>query len=265
MKHSISIIALALTFYNAFAQYDLTGFATNNSNSSAIANDGGNLFYSSNFTNDLAALHTVDLNNATGPDTIIFPVTIAGEIIPSTGINASNDTLTIEIAVGYWGNTNNTANPSTSNTDFTIKNRFASYEYTNQSRSSGGSSKLYDEFKFIEGETDTVMIIVTAGTFVLDNMYIRSTNATVISNAGDGLFDENGATISNPVVGGELSIQLPNDISSASVALLSMEGKVIETKEVTTANNSFDVSKLKGGMYFLKDLSSASVKKVIIK
>jgi len=263
MKLSISIIALALTFYNAFAQYDLTDFATNDANNTAIGNDGGYLYYSSNFTNDLAALHTVDLNNATGPDTIIFPVTIAGEIIPSTGINASNDTLTIEIAVGYWGNNNSEIR--TLDADFTIKNKFASYEYTDQSRNQRGSSALYDEFKFIEGETDTVMVIITAGVFTLDHMYIRSTNATVISNAGDGLFDENGATISNPVVDGELSIQLPNDISSASVALLSMEGKVIKTKEITTANNSFDVSYLKGGMYFLKDLSTASVKKVIIK
>ena len=250
---------------NVFAQYDLTDFATNESSQTLVANDGGDLFYSSNFTNTISALHSVDLNSATGPDTIFFPVTIDGEVYPTDGPNGSKDTLTLEIAVGYWGNINTTnASLVTSNADFTIKNKFASYTYTDQSRTSGGSSELYDEFKFIEGEIDTVMVIVTDGFLSLDHMYLRSTNATVISNANNDLFGVNGATIRNPIENGELLIQLPKEVSSATVALLSLEGQIIETKEITATNNSFNVSTLKG-MYILKDLSTSSVKKLIIK
>jgi len=264
MKKRTQFIVICLMLCQwTYGQYDLTNFDVNETESTRIENNGGDLFYSSNFvskSND--NLQVAGLSNAAGPDTAFFPVTVAGEITPSSGVNTSHDTLTIEVAVGYWGNKNSSIR--TLEADYTIKNRYASYAYTNQSRNTAGASELYDEFKFVEGETDTVMLIVTAGRLALDRIYVRASNATVISDASDDLFGKNGATVSNPVTDGDLSILLPSDISSTNIALLSMEGRIIETKEITATNNSFDVSRLKG-MYFLKDLSTASFKKVIIK
>jgi len=261
-KLRLFIIVLGLTLSNAFAQYDLTDFATNDSTSTRVENNSGNLFYSSNFSNAVeVALHSVDLNSVTGPDTIFFPVTIDGEVYPTDGSNGSKDTLKLEIAVGYWG-FNSILN--TTDANFTVKNKIESYNFTGISRDERGTNEEYNEFSFVEGEVDTIKVIVTAGIFTLDRMYIRSTNASVISNAEEGLFDGDGAIVNNPVTNGELSIQLSSDITSATIALLSMEGKVIETKEITSTNNSFDVSQLKG-MYFLKDISTGNFKKIIIK
>ena len=265
MKIKILFIALSITScFCTYGQYDLTDFATNNANNFPIANNSGDLFYSNNFSNTVnAGLHTVDLNNATGPDTIFFPVTISSDITPA-GLTQSYDTLTIEVAVGYWGNNNSAIR--TLNANFTIKNKYNSYDYVNQSRNTKAASALYDEFKFVEGEVDTLLVIVTAGLLSLDHMYIRSTNATVVTNLGEEnhFFEDGNVVISNPVQDDQLTIGLPTDISSATIALVSLEGRLIETKDITANDNSFDVSNLQG-MYFLRELSTGSMKKIIIK
>ena len=134
-----------ISFSNA--QYDITDFASNNLSFFSIDNLSEYLHYSSNFSNTVAeALHTVDLSSVSGPDTIFFPVSIDNEIVPLTGLNTTQDTLTIEIAVGYWGNNNSAIR--TNNADFTVKNSFNSYDYidcllyTSPSPRDGATSRM---------------------------------------------------------------------------------------------------------------------------
>ena len=262
-KTIITSITSVLFAVSANAQYDLTDFATNNSTGTNVENNLGDLYYSSNFSNTVsAALHTVDLTSSTGPDTIYFPVSIDGEIYPTDGPNGEKDTLRLEIAVGFWGlHTNYSI--ATTEADFTIQNKFESYSYTNQTRNTQGASKVYDEFTFVEGDVDTVKVIVTAGLFSLDRLYIRSSNVSVLSNASQGIFDQSNAVVNNPVVGNLMTINLPQDVTTTTISLLSLDGQVIETKHITKTDNSFDVSNL-SGIYLLRELSTASVKKVVI-
>jgi len=266
MKKTILFFALIGLYFNSYTQYDLTDFATNSSTGTRVENNSGDLFYSANFSNSVNVnLHAVDLNSTTGPDTIYFPVTIAGEIFPESSSDITNDTLTIEIAVGYWGNGSN-ATIKTLNADFTVKNRYDSYDYVNQSRNTGGSSILYDKFKFVEGKIDTLLVVVTGGLLSLDRLYIRSSNATIVTNLGfeNNFFENENVTIKNPVENGLLSINLPEDISSTTIALIGIDGRVIETKEVTTYDNHFNVENL-NGVYYLKELVTGSTKKIIIR
>jgi len=258
-------ILIAISVYT-HAQYDLTDFATNGSTSTRVQNNGGDLFYSANFSNSVnPGLHVVNLNSTVGPDTIYFPVTIAGDIFPVGSNDISYDTLTIEIAVGYWGNGSD-ASIKTLDADFTVKNRYNSYDYVKQSRSQSGTSEIYNEFKFVEGETDTLRVIVTAGLLSLDNLFIRSSNATVVANLGfeNQFFEDENVTISNPVENGLLTISVPENTSSATVALVSLDGSIIETKEITSKDNSINVESL-NGVYYLRELTTGSTKKIIIK
>jgi len=257
-------LLLMAVLFHAQAQFDLTDFATISVSDSLVHNNLGYLYYSDNFNNlENSGLHTVDLTTATGPDTIFFPVTVAGEIIPSSSPNGLRDTLTLDIAVGYWGRFTDWS-LATTNAYFTIKNKFNSYSYSNISRNAAGSASSYDQFKFVEGEADTIMVIVTAGLFSLDHMKITSTNATVLTNAGAGVFEDENTLVTNPVVDGQLIINIGELAESATVALFSLDGQLIDSKEISATDNTFDVSAL-SGMYLLRDMRTGSMKKVVIK
>ena len=264
MKKTLTFLLFTISFTLINAQYDLTSFATNNSSGTAVENDSKKIFYSSNFvqaTNDV--LHTVDLTLSSDIDTILFPVTVDGEISPLTGYDGNSDTLTLEVAVGYWGNMNTKPEVTTTNADFTISNRFDSYTYEDQTVTTSGTSQLYDQFKFIEGEIDTIKIVVTDGLFSLNNITIRSTNATVVTDIGQSFFAEKGIHIPNPMVNDQLIIPLPAGIPSLEVSLMSLDGQNIISKEITAYSNSIDVAELKG-VYILKEYHKGTYEKIVI-
>jgi len=263
MKKIFSTFLLAVSLSATYAQYDLTSFATNNSTGTYVENGDGDLYYSDNFTNTYPATHSVDLTSVTGPDTIFFPVNVEGQITPNSGELSDLDTLVIEIAVGYWGNTSTKPDVTTNNADFTISNKYNAYTYEDQSIELG-TSEVYNEFKFVEGETDTVRIVVTDGLFTLNRIYIRSTNATVISNSGnEDYFAEKGIHIVNPVVNDQLTINLPTEIPSMNVSLMNLEGQELVAKQITAYDNTMDVADLKG-VYILREHTQGTYKKIVI-
>ena len=250
---------LLLFSFNAMAQYTLDTSATA---AVRVENNDANQYitYSSGFSNTInTALHVANVTSTN--DTVYFPVKVEG-IIPSDAQDTDFDTLKVNIAIRAYGVS---SIPTTATTDayFTYFNKYDSYEYSNFSKTNGGVS-LYQPFKFVENQTDTLKIVLTAGQLSFDRFEIGYGSQEVVTNSAQPLFGDQGANVNNPVSDGMLAIGLPSDVTSAELLLFSLEGELVMSQTVTTSENRIDVSSLSKGMYLLTDKKTGSTKKIVI-
>jgi len=186
-------------------------------------------------------------------------------LFESEGVNASRDTL--KVSMGFRTNSTGVG------IEVTIIRPFlddTTFDVSNKANYSLGT------IPFIENTTDSIKIIVNQGALVLNASGFRiysidgasnssSFNSpTVITDIKDGLFNDENVHITNPVSNGLLTIHLPSDARSTEVELLSLEGNTVLSQEISPSHRTIDVSGLKG-LYLLREVSTGSIKKIIIK
>ena len=250
---------LLLFSFNAMAQYTLDTSATA---AVRVENNDANQYitYSSGFSNTInTALHVANVTSTN--DTVYFPVKVEG-IIPSDAQDTDFDTLKVNIAIRAYG-VSSSPTTATTDADFIYFNKYDSYEYTDFTKTGGGVS-LYQSFRFVENQTDTIKVVLTAGQLSFDRFEIGYGSKEVISNTSYELFKDSETKIYNPVSDGMLEIVLPSDITSAELVLFSLEGELVMSNTITTSENRIDVSSLSKGMYLLTDKKTGSTKKIVI-
>jgi len=259
MKRIFIITTILLTAYISNAQYDLLAIPANTI--ASVENNSGYITYSDAFTiSQNIFLHYT--SSSAGNDTIYFPVTV-GEIIPDTEEDTDVDTLAIDIALRLFHGNSGTESFVT-DASFTYSNKYDSYEYTDLSIL--GGNNFYQTFKFVENQVDTIKVITTSGDITLDRIYVNSTGQEVISSLQSDLFGEHGVSFQNPVQAKQLSFsQFPSDFVATDISLISMEGQVVLTKHITLSDNSIDLATIPSGLYLMRDETTASSKKLMIK
>ncbi len=126
----------------------------------------------------------------------------------------------------------------------------------------GKNESSYDTYRFIEGTTDTIKLVVTSGTLDFDKVYIRSITTNVITSANTDLLSASNAHINNPIDNGILSIDLLG--KNAALELFTIEGELMQVISIE-GSAQIPVHHLASGMYLLRDSQSMSMKKIIIK
>jgi len=259
MNRIFTITSLLLMTYMSYAQYDLLGVPANTLTS--VENNSGYVSYSANFSiSQHNFLHFT--NSSTGNDTIYFPVTI-GEIVPDTEEDTDVDTLVIDITLRLFDGNSGTESFVTDAT-LSYLNKYDSYEYTDLNIS--GGTNFTHSFKFVENQIDTIKVVIASGDIAIDRFYINSTGQEVVSNVYTDLFGEYGVNFQNPVKAKQLSFfQFPSDFRATDISLISMEGQVVLSKHITSANHSIDLSHVPAGLYLMRDETTGSSKKLMIK
>jgi len=267
MNRLFTIVLLSTVTFMAKAQYVLD---QNLSGEQVIENNNAYMLYpTGNFVNRTDNLLSTYVHNGIN-DTILFPVSV-GAITPTdpSSDDTGFDTLMVDIAFesfGYSGAADYaTSIHHTKAASYTIYSRFNTYSFTNISPTAGGYT-VYKSYKFKENSIDTLKLVVTGGTLSLDRIRLDFGTKSVIANASQDLFGDgkNAAHFNNPVKEGQLSISLPNDFTSASITLISMEGIVVASKEIRQGDSTVDVSHLKSGLYLIRDTNTGSTTKVMI-
>jgi len=247
MKRFILLIATVATtfFVNAQDNIDLAIFAGTVA-SDRMDNLADYFYYSGTATSD-----NINLTNVPAGDTIMLFYTVGEINDPSIqGSSVGHDTLTLDLAFVPWAGTSNAA--------YTISYNRGSFSYSNISGITEGN---YDTYKFLEGETDTIMVIINSGTVYFDRFDVNSTSDNVVTNTEQGLSSSN-TLITNPVEEGVLSIYLEGQ--ATSLELLNLSGNVVKQFEVN-GSASIGVHELVSGLYILRDTNSNSFKKIMIK
>ena len=237
MKKVLNIF-LFLCFSSSFAQYDLAQFenATVNTTIHPDINTEPGIYFSGDIVPG-------NINNLVFGDTMYLPYTV-GAIAEHSGI----DTLKLDISVKGW---NHLSTPS-----FTFSNRQNTYTFTDvpvRTNSTG-------TFSLIEGEVDTLKVVVLSGSLQLDAITIH-TGGEIILDPSKGL-QSNEVTVSNPVEEGVLTIDLNG--YHTELELISMQGEVVKSF-VVEGNDQISVSDLTAGVYILRDKQTASFRKIMIK
>ena len=153
-----------------------------------IENNSEYITYTSSVV-DKSNLHELSVN-----DTAYLIYTVSS-IEPINDVNTIHDILEITLGVAGW--------LATANADVTISYRYGTYNYSGLN----GSQTQDETYKFVEGEIDTIKIIVTAGVWDFDRIDITKALPVVISNITNYLSTSN-ATINNPVFDGMLNVNL---------------------------------------------------------
>jgi len=122
-----------------------------------------------------------------------------------------------------------------------------------------------DAFKFVEGEIDTLVFVNNSNQVAFVRLtQLSATSAEVISNIDEDLFKDQYISFTNPTTNGMLSVFSKNDFSM-EIELIAMDGHIVSTKTLNNNDNSLDVSSLKAGLYLLRDKTTGSIQKVMIK
>ena len=245
MKHLLFLtITFISLFTNAQTLFDLSTYAGTATTGYGIETD------SDHFTNSGNVATPTNLTYLNENDTSFFHYTVSS-IADGIGVGGSDslDTLILDLAVASW-------NQSAAAT-YTISSKRFSYTHSNIT----GQATNYDTFKFLEGESDTIMIVVTAGTLAMDKLRITSTNDNVITNLIDPLSSSN-TIVSNPVIDGSLSIDL-NGLN-ASLELVSLDGNTLKEIEVK-GSIEVNLNNLNSGIYILRDRNSRHFRKIMVK
>ena len=110
------------------------------------------------------------------------------------------------------------------------------------------------------------MLVVTAGTYCFDKVRFDFSTNIIITDTENDLFgtSEHSAHFNNPVSEGILNITLPSSVSATTVQLVSMEGVIVDSKELHQGDSPWNLSHLKSGLYLLRDQKTGSTTKVII-
>ena len=142
---------------------------------------------------------------------------------------------------------------------YTISSKNEQYSYSNIT---GKNEDNYDTYKFIEGTTDTIKLVVTSGLLDYDKFYVTSTTANVITDVSTDMLSASNAYINNPIDNGILSIDLLG--KNASLELFTIEGELMQEISVE-GSAQIPVHHLASGMYLLRDSQSMSMRKIFIK
>ena len=267
MKKIYTCLLMIMLVLTAKAQYTLD---PNFDDMQVVQNNDSYVFYpTGNFVNRSDNLLSTVVHNGTN-DTILIPISV-GNITPNDAeeLNTDFDTLTIDIAFEAFGLASASDYASsihhTKEASYTIYSKFNTYSFTDITPT-GGSSSIYETYKFLENSIDTLMLVITSGTYSFDKIRFDFSTNVVITNVGEELFgtSDQSAHFNNPVDQGELYITIPNSVSNATVQLVSMEGIVIDNKILYQGTNKWNVSHLKKGLYLLREVKSGSTTKVII-
>jgi len=204
-------------------------------------------------------------------DSVMVATTSSTDAFSPVGdTDSSKDTLTSMHMLTKGYTVTNAANETAV---LTVYNKSYSYDFT---FSAFGSGSAYDKtsegisqlnsshrlFKFVEGETDTLVFVNNSTQAIYVRMFqiINYGGTTVISNTPNTL-RPNAAKISNPVTN-TLSIDLNGN--TADLELLSREGQSLKSFHVE-GSTSIAVDDLSSGLYILRDITSSSTRKLIIK
>jgi len=257
------ILFLSLFSFNAMGQYILDTSATTVvrvENNALDENNNQYITYSSGFSNAInSALHVSSVTSTN--DTVYLPLKVEG-VVPSNTEDTEFDTLKVNIAIRAYGVVSK-PELATTDADFKYFNKYDSYEYSDFTKTGGGVS-LYQTFRFVENQTDTLKVVLTAGQLSFDRFEINYLTQEVVTNSSHELFSINGARVTNPVTDGILTIDLPLEINSAELALFNLKGEIVHEKKITSTENQLFVSELETGIYVLVDKNSGSTKKIVI-
>jgi len=243
------IFLFTLTFVsfltNAQTLFELSGFAGTSISDSLIETN------TNYFTNSENVATPSNLTFLYDGDTSFFHYTVGSiaDGVGSGGTDDTHDTLELDLAIASWIQTDGAT--------YTISNKHGTYTHENIS----GVTNNYNSFKFVEGESDTVMIIVTAGTLAMDKLRITSITNNVITSIVDPLSSSK-TIISNPVINEKLSIDL-NGLR-ASFELVSLEGNILKEIEVE-GSKEVNLNGLNSGLYILRDRNTNNYRKIMIK
>jgi len=201
--------------------------------------------------------HSINQTLAVG-ESILINFTV-GNLAPATGDDTNADTLFYPLKF------NITAVNATDELQLKAEVGTVVYEV---SRVGGGVLGFGEDYYVIENQTVPVLVTNTGTTSVgiTSTKIFGGQYAEVISNAGVPLFGANGsATFTNPVEEDFLTIGLPSDVQKATIQLVSMTGDVLLQKEITQSENELDLSSLSSGIYLIRDESTASMAKLVLK
>jgi len=264
MKHTLLIIITSFSI-TSFAQltpdpipdaFDLANYdsSTDPKNGRFDYIHGNDVTqYSSNVAATNVNAYLVDLN---ANDTAFVVFTVGSLTAGENGSGATHDThdtLTLE---GRFVTYSNTASPVC-----TFFNKYDSYSHSGFGGVNAQSS-VWRSFKFVEGETDTLFLVVNSGYVELDYIGIRTDNSEIISEATNGNSAIENAIISNPVSNDMLSINLQGN--TANFELVSLEGNVLKSFEVNDSDE-ISVNDIDAGMYILREANTANYRKIIIR
>jgi len=237
-----NLFFLLLIVSSTFGQFDLAPYADGVSNPSThVENNSGNITYSSQVVNQ-GPIHSLSIN-----DTAYFICNVSS-LVPESGNNTNVDTLNVSIRVLSYNGTDGA---------YTIYNRYESHSRSGLS----DVTNVANSFTFVEGQVDTVKLVVTNGTFVLDKYIVDINSINVISDVSNELSATN-AIINNPVTNGELEINLGG--RNADLELVSYDGQVVKSFTIQ-GHDKISVADLNNGMYLLRGVNSPSYRKIIIK
>ena len=238
MKNIFKILALVITMHS-YAQYDLAAFAADDSQNISFNSTSSSVFFSASVTS---------APNMYTNDTLYFPCTVSS-ITPASGETNSTDTLELDISVqSHW---------ATESPTITVSNRLNSYTFNNV----GDLVHSVGTYRFVEGEVDTLKVVVNSSILAFHGIILQKTTSSVILNSSKDLLTSQ-ATISNPVENGLLSIDLNDAV--AELELLNMQGEIVKSFAVN-GKGTFSVSDLTAGIYVLRDTQGVSFRKIMIK
>jgi len=230
-------ISLFLCLSSSFAQYDLAQHANLSADLRLDPDTDTGIYFSGSIT-------PANTNYLVAGDTMYFPYTV-GSIAAHSGI----DTLVLDIAIVNW--------LGTEVSTFTFSNKYDNYTFTDVQK----RQDAVGTFKLLEGQVDTLKLVMISGNLEFDNVTIRAAGSEIILDPSKGL-QSSKVTISNPVENGQLVIDLNGE--TVDLELISVQGEVVKSF-VVEGNYTLPVADLTSGMYILRDKQNASFRKIMLK
>jgi len=201
--------------------------------------------------------------------TELSPGSSTGLIISMGDIDASPNTNFDTISVQVYPFTRNSS--TTEAGSITIETMKSSYHSEVSVAEGFASNIFFSNIKLVENTIDTILITNTSANvnLLIDVMVIRTSycgaSCQVISNIKGDLFGEANILITNPLKGETLELfNIPSDIHSIDLELLSLQGEVLLSKSITHDDSKVDISSLKAGLYVIRDTKTGSSKKIVV-
>ena len=270
MKKTFITLCVLGTFLTSNAQLDITPIST--SGSSIIVSQNNESYYSPTTTTNLTFI-------ASG-DSMTASVSL-GDITPNTGYNSTTDTLnSLELII--WVQHTGLTVGTTLSRSYTISSNFNSISATDQTvtiAGNGGTNAsgeqlgtfyqiIVSDLKMLEGSSDEIIFTNDgSATLAIDAWSFRNKAGTlnVITSTRNDILAAEGVSISNPVQEGILKIHnIPSNFEANILNVSTLHGNILLSKEVTSKDNTIDVSSLDKGIYLLTNYSTGNAKKIVI-
>jgi len=258
MKHFFINTLVLSSFFNSLAQVDVSSLSPITTDASIVIaqNDDANFYVTAGATKG-QYITTLSPGSSTGL------VISMGDIEASP--NTNFDTITVQV-YPFIRNVSTTEAGSMS-----LESMKSSF-YGESSIAEGfGSNVFFSNVKLVENTIDTILITNTSAnvSITVDVMVIRTSYCgalcEVISNIQGDLFGEGNVLITNPLRGETLELfNIPSDVSAIALELLSLQGDVLLSKNITHDDSSLDISTLNAGIYIIRDTNTGSTKKIVV-